>query len=160
MALGVGREGGAARVALHGVLVRAAPQGDTAGRGADAVRKAVEGVLEVAVRAEEKAATATDGLPPFSRWQEDQISSGCVGPHSCQAFSTAAALDHGHVTYAVTPWGAGWVLKRSSVTTPKLPLPAPRRAQKRSLFVVAFAISCLPSAVIRVAWVRLSQVRP
>lgn len=97
---------------------------------------------------------------PFSRWSEDQISSGWLGPHSCQAFTTAAAFAQGHVMYADTACGAAWVLKRSSVTTPKLPLPAPRRAQKRSLFSLAFATTCLPSAVISVAWVRLSQVRP
>lgn len=96
----------------------------------------------------------------LDRWQDDQISSGWLGPHSCQAFTTAAALAHGQVMYAETPCGAGCVLKRSSVTTPKLPFPAPRSAQKRSLFSVAFAVSCLPSAVISVAWVRLSQVSP
>lgn len=110
----------------------------------------------------EKAETETVGVPPaaFSKWHEDQISSGWSGPHSCQALRTAAALDHGQDMYAETPCGAGWVLKRSSVTTPKLPLPAPRRAQKRSLFSVALAVSCFPAAVISVAWVRLSHVRP
>lgn len=102
------------------------------------------------------------GVPPtvFATCRDDQISSGCVGPHSCQAFSTAAAFRHGQAMYAATACGAGWVRKWSSVTMPKLPLPAPRRAQNRSLFVVAFAVSSRPSAVISVAWVRLSQVRP
>src|SRR3954469_20589883 len=110
----------------------------------------------------EKAATETVARPPGApaRCRDDQSSSGWDGPHSCQAFITAAAFDHGQDRYAVTACGAGWVLKWSSVTTPKLPLPAPRRAQKRSLWSVAFAVSCLPSAVTRVAWVRLSQVRP
>lgn len=101
-------------------------------------------------------------MPPaeFSRWQDDQISSGWSGPHSCQAFTTAAAIDDGQVRYADTAWGAACVLNCSSVTTPKLPLPAPRSAQNRSLFSLALATSCLPSAVISVAWVRLSQVRP
>lgn len=93
-------------------------------------------------------------------WQDDQISSGCEGPHSCQALRTAVAFDQGQVMYAETACGAGCVRKRSSVTTPKLPLPAPRRAQNRSLFSLLFATTCLPSAVISVAWVRLSQVRP
>jgi hypothetical protein len=62
--------------------------------------------------------------------------------------------------YAVTACGAAWVRNWSSVTTPKLPLPAPRSAQKRSEWFFASAVTWVPSAVISVAWVRLSQVRP
>ena len=164
MALGVVGEGRAARVHLHRLLVGAALEGDAAGRGADAVGEAVHRVLEFAVGAEGEAATETVGRAAgrvLEGGSDDQISSGWSGPHSCQALSTAAALDQGQDMYAETPSaGPGGCVKRSSVTTPKLPLPAPRRAQKRSLFSVALAVSCLPSAVISVAPVRLSQVRP
>src|SRR5262245_25053108 len=94
----------------------------------------------------EKAAAESGGAPPAeqSRCSEDQISSGCDGPHACHAPIAAAALDHGRVTYAVTQPGAGWVRKRSSVTTPKLPHPAPRSAQNSSGLLRASAVTVRP----------------
>lgn len=62
--------------------------------------------------------------------------------------------------YAATVCGTGRVRNLSSVTTPKLPLPAPRSAQNRSGWCLASTVRVLPSAVTTVAAVRLSQVRP
>lgn len=103
------------------------------------------------------------GLPPpaaLARCAADQISSAWAGPHSCQASIRPCACRQGQVRKAVTPCGDGCVRKVNPVTTPKLPLPAPRSAQNRSGFCLALAVSFRPSAVMRLTEVTLSQVSP
>jgi hypothetical protein len=59
--------------------------------------------------------------------------SGAVGAHRRQASITATAWLNGDATWRfVASCGAGTVANASEVTTPKLPAPAPRSAQKRS----------------------------
>ena len=127
------------------------------------VGETVDGVRQLAVGAEREGGDgdgggAARGVVQLQR--RPDLVRLVRAPTPARPRTTLAARLHGQVMYAVTPCGAGWVRKRSSVTTPKLPLPAPRSAQKRSVFVVRVAVSCLPSAVTSVAPVRLSQVSP
>ncbi len=66
-------------------------------------------------------------------------SSGACGATPWNAPSTAAAWLHGHVIRKVETGGAGRVCTPKLVTTPKLPPPPPRQAQKRSEFWLGVA---------------------
>src|ERR671924_70959 len=70
--------------------------------------------------------------PEALRLQIENSPSGAWGANCCQAATACFACDHGHSIENVEtlPTGAGRNV--NWVTTPKLPPPPPRRAQKRS----------------------------
>ena len=95
--------------------------------------------------------SAMRGVPPVvagtrsARTQES--SSGAVRMNACQASSTSAAAAHGHSTLNVVTLSTGNVCNVSAVTMPKLPAPAPRRAQNRSGSLPAAQVRSFPSGV-------------
>src|SRR2546422_2397688 len=92
--------------------------------------------------------------------QLDHSSSGADGAHACQAATTIVALFHGQrsVNNVSVLTGCAW--KVNEVTTPKLPPPPPRSAQKRSGSWFALQVSRRPSATTTCAACKVSQVRP
>src|ERR1700722_12705946 len=82
-----------------------------------------------------------------ARCRFDQSWSGAYGAQDCQPEMTRAAWDQGQDKKNRTMSAAGWVPKVNEVTTPKLPPPPPRQAQKRSGLVLAGAVRTWPSAV-------------
>src|SRR5450432_1111561 len=92
--------------------------------------------------------------------QLDHISSGALGAQCCQASTTVAALLHGQRNVKSERAPTAYVRKVNEVTTPKLPPPPPRNAQKRSALERASQVSTRPSATTTWAERRLSHVRP
>src|ERR1700719_2599301 len=95
-----------------------------------------------------------------ARCRFDQSWSGACGAQDCQPAMTRAACDHGQDRKNRQMSPAGWVVKVNEVTTPKLPPPPPRQAQKRSALVPALAVLTWPSAVTIWREVTLSLVSP
>src|ERR1700683_5016737 len=95
-----------------------------------------------------------------ARCRFDQSWSGACGAQDCQPAMTRAACDHGQDRKKRTMSPAGWVRNVNEVTTPKLPPPPPRQAQKRSGLVLALATLTWPSAVTICSDCTLSQVKP
>ncbi len=161
MALGLGGERGAARVRLHRLLVGVLLSETLRTGSADPGGQAVHGVLEFAVGAQGEGGDG-DGGGAAAVLQVER------GPDLVRLAGAPLlpGLHHGgglrpgprHVCRHGLRGGVG--IEAQLGDDAGSPCPAPRRAQKRSLFSLAFATTCLPSAVIRVAWVRLSQVRP
>ena len=92
--------------------------------------------------------------------QLDQSAAGAPGPHVCHAATTSSASDHGHDREKAVIPARGWEENVNDVTTPKLPPPAPRSAQKRSGSFAASHVTMRPSASTTVADRSESHVRP
>src|SRR5271155_3581531 len=95
-----------------------------------------------------------------ARCRFDHTWSGACGAQDCHPEMTRAACDHGQDRKNRTMSPAGWVRNVNEVTTPKLPPPPPRQAQKRSGLLAALAVLTCPSAVTICKDVTLSLVSP
>src|SRR6266704_4589936 len=92
--------------------------------------------------------------------QLDHSSSGACGAQFCHASTMVTALLHGQLSVNNVSPLTGCTRKVNEVTTPKLPPPPPRNAQKRSALWLASQVSTRPSASTTCAERRLSQVKP
>src|SRR5262249_41916100 len=70
--------------------------------------------------------------PTPDREKTEKNSSGACGASFCQAASARGSCDAGQSTTKVETVETGWTRNVQRVTTPKLPPPPPRHAQKRS----------------------------
>ena len=87
--------------------------------------------------------------PLFTILKMDVIGFGALGAQLCQAFITALARPGGScqpIPKTVTCFTT-WHLNTKRVTTPKLPLPAPRHAQNRSALLPASAENRAPGGI-------------
>ena len=105
-----------------------------------------------------RIAGVVPGTP--SRCRFDQSVSGAAASQDCQARITSGARDQVNWRNASASDEIGRVRSTSDVTTPKLPAPAPRSAQKSSGSRRSSQVSRRPSAVTMSALARLSHVRP
>src|SRR5436190_10461380 len=92
--------------------------------------------------------------------QLDQSSDCADGPQRSHPSRTSGATDHGHDRPKIVIRSTVCVSNVKDVTTPKLPPPPPRSAQKRSGLVASSHARTRPSAVTTVAAVSESHVRP
>src|SRR6266404_6296347 len=99
--------------------------------------------------------TITAGFPsgPSPNTNIAFANGAAVLSHSSRAETTEPSIGGGKITGpANTSRACGCNFRTKLVTTPKFP-PPPRTPQKRSSFVVAFAVRISPEAVIKVTFI-------